>query len=55
MGTWNKGSDKAEGGSGVWERGWVALEAAAELKSHFHSVYLFIKYAANAGCVLETV
>lgn len=33
---------------------WVTLEAAAGFKSHFHSVYLFIKYVINAGCVLET-
>lgn len=32
----------------------MTLEAAAGFKSHFHSVYLFIKYVSNAGCVLET-
>lgn len=51
----NRELDKAEGSSGAWGREWVTLEAAAGFKSHFHSVYLFIKYVSNAGCVLETV
>ena len=51
----NRELDKAEGGSGAWGREWVTLEVAAGFKSHFHSVYLFIKYVSNAGCVLESV
>lgn len=38
---------KAGVGGGPWAREWVTPEVAAGFPSHFHLVYLFVRYAGG--------